>query len=259
MKSYWDLTPRERLSLTQDQLNEVWIPREAAMKGILRPAKPVLAPLPDKPEIEEPTQMPFFQVKGKSDSKGDYDFTCLFSTIEDAKAFIAMKPKGYERKYRGSSYSTYYIERTFKHYDVEIINIVDAEEQEAYNEAMKEFAEAKKNNEELQEKYNRALRAVETSAEKLRNNLQALHTRRAELENVVENLKDFIRVAEGDFKMACKFMLKKVNRQLLYDALNEFNEAEGWVWETVEIFGGECLVEDLNPYRDIDPEGRATL
>lgn len=260
MKSYWDLTAKERLNLTHEQLNEVWIPREAAMQGLLRPAEPSLIPLPEKPDVQEPSQMPHFKVKGRYNGHHTYEFAGIFDSLETAKGFIALRPRGYERKYRDNDYSnSFHIMLTLDSYDVEIINVVDEAEQKAYDSAMQEYAEAKVSNDKQLDAHTRALRAIENSAEKLRKNLQKLNERKNMLASVIHNLKEFITVAEGDFKMACRFMLKKIDRQLLYDALQEHSEIEGFTWTTVEIFGADCLIEDLNPYRDIDPSGMTTL
>ena len=251
MKTYWQLDARERLALTEEEIKTIYVPREVAEAGLLMPRKPMLLPVPPRPEIEPPTSRTVFKVKGfkKADSYGD-EFDCAFSSLESAESFIKLKPMLTGNKYRsGSRPNTKYADECEK-YEVSVESIVKEAEVDDYDKAMAEYNEVVSKNESLESTYNREVSAINSASKKIWDNWNKIKSRRAYLEQVMETLGEFLKVAEGNANMAIKFLMKKVEHQAIYDALNEISN--DYVYD-VDMFGG-CLAQDANPYRDIEEE-----
>lgn len=248
MKSYWDLSARERLALTTEQLS-LYATREAAIQGVLRPQEPVLIPEVESPGIAFPTPTHYFKVTGakKNSSYSTYDFKAAFSTIDDAKAFVAMSPRYLDTLYKGSE--SYSITKSPYKYTIEMVEVHNAESIEEYYAINKEYNEVRTSNDAARAAYTNALTKFNNCAAKINRDHSALVAHKGKLENVIKNLDEFVAVCEGSFLMGCKCILKTVEPQLLYDALSEIPHSYEWL--TVEIFGGVCLAEDNNPYRDI--------
>src|SRR5579859_586132 len=83
MKTYWDLSEKERAALSREDV-ERYIDAELMMKGVLKVTPLMLEPLPSAPE---PTTT-YYQVSTGS----VYTLDPLFRTAADAEAFLAMRP-----------------------------------------------------------------------------------------------------------------------------------------------------------------------
>lgn len=250
MKSYWDLTKRERLSLTQDQVDSVYAVREAAIQGVLKPVKPELVPVPEAPNADHPVPEHFFKAVGKKDGSrysSNYEFSAVFTSIEDAKAFIAMRPRYADSTYKNDS--RYDLARTPISYEIEMVAVHNEDALTEFFSIMADYNKAVSENSSLMSSYNSALTKYNNCSAKIRKDYAALNAHREKLKNIITNLDEFVHVCEGNFLMACKCILKTVEPQLLYDALSEIPHTYEWL--TVEIFGGVCLAEDNDPYRDI--------
>ena len=80
MKTYWQLDARERLALTEEEIKTIYVPREVAEAGLLMPRKPMMLPVPLRPEVEHPTSRTVFKVKGFK--KADSGFNLNFLIVE---------------------------------------------------------------------------------------------------------------------------------------------------------------------------------
>lgn len=252
MKTYWSLDARERLALTEEQIKTIYVPREVAEAGLLVPRKPVLLEVPPRPDAVEPQGISVFVVKGfkNSDNYGT-DFDCAFATLEMAQKFIDAKPMLTGNKYRsGSRPSLKYAEPCVK-YEVQINTVVNEALVDAYDKEMSEYNSIVSKNEDATNKYEREVSAINNASTKVWRNWRKLLDRRAYLEQVMATLGEFLNVSEGNVNMAIKFLMKKVEHQAIYDALNEIENE--YVYDA-DLFGG-CIKQDANPYRDIDSDG----
>ena len=251
MKTYWDLTSRERLALEPDEIKDVYIPREVASQGLLVPRKPTLVEVPEKPDAEEPPTIPYYEVTGfpnAADNYSKYTFDSLFQTLEAAQQFMALKPCSKQSEYRGNSYN--YTVTPMVRYEVQLVNVSDKATLGHFKEVMKAYDDAFRSNESATSTYNNECSKIIRAGTKITDNHNKLQARRAELEQVIETLGEFVKVAEGRVDLAIRFLLKNTPAQRVFDALNEIDH--GYEWDTLTSFEGVCLTQDNNPYRDVD-------
>lgn len=251
MKSYWDLSNRERLALTEDELNNVWLKREAATQGLLVPKEPDLPDLPPHPKATPPEEKTMFIVEvgyGGNDSYTRDDFHCMFETLKQAESFIKLNPYGKSSFYDENSRYLATAKPVGK-FNIQTVTVVDEEAATKYRDVMHEYVAAKNHNESVMRDYKKKVDAITSATTKVRDNWLKLKEHYRKLEEVIENLDGFVEIAEGDTNMAIKFMIKTVPAQLVYDALNEIDH--GYEWEVTRAFHDQCLQEDMNPYRGI--------
>lgn len=251
MKSYWELSNKERLAVSEKELNDVWLKREAAAQGLLTPKKPILPELPENPGATPPKERTMFVVEVGYDGDSNYtrdDFNCTFETLKQAESFIKLNPHGRSSFFdEDSRYRT--TAKPVTKFNVQTVTVVDEGEAAEYREVMREYIEAKNHNDSVMRDYKQKTSEITTTTTKVRDNWLKLQEHRRKLEEVIESLEDFIEIAEGDVNMAIKFMIKTVSAQLVYDALNEIEH--GYEWEVTRAFNDQCLAEDMNPYRHI--------
>lgn len=251
MKTYWDLTPRERLALTQEDLKTIYIPREVASQGLLMPRKPTLVEVPEKPDAEEPPTIPYYEVTGfpnTADNYSKYTFDGLFQTLEAAQQFMALKPCSKQSEYRGNSYN--YTVTPMARYEVQLVNVADKATLDCFKEVMKAYDDAIRSNESATSTYNNECGKITRASMKITENHNKLQARRAGLEQIIETLGEFVKVADGRVDLAIRFLLKSTPAQRVFDALNEIDH--GYEWDALTSFEGVCLNSDMNPYRDVD-------
>ena len=251
MKSYWDLSNQERLALTEDELNNVWLKREAAAQGLLVPKEPDLPELPPHPKAVPPEEKIMFVVEVGYEGDNSYtrdDFHCMFETLKQAESFVKLNPCGKSSFYdENSRYLA--TAKPVKKFNIQTVTVVDEEAAEQYRETMKEYTAVKSHNASVMRDYRKKVDAIAAATAKVRDNWLRLKEHHRKLEEVIENLGSFVEIAEGDINMAIKFMIKTVPAQLVYDALNEVEH--GYEWDVTRAFHDQCLQEDMNPYRAI--------
>ena len=126
---------------------------------------------------------------------------------------------------------------------------MDKKEAEVNENSLREYMQVHTGNKAARAKYENDMRVFLDAASKVRNDWMNLRAHKHKLQEVIDNLEDFVDLAEGNVNMAIRFMCKKADTQLVYDALNEI--PHDYTWEVTAAFGDVCLQEDLNPYRKI--------
>ena len=175
MKTFWDLTGRERLALTKEQIETIYVPREAAEAGLLVPREPILEPLPPEPDVERPKGRNVFIVNVSTEEGSSNTINVAFATQEQAEAFIALNPMYYTSRWRRSkSMNT---ATPCESIELQIACVTTEKEEDAYAKAREEYESALGRNADKTNTYERELQKVKNSAERIWKNWNKLRER----------------------------------------------------------------------------------
>lgn len=214
MQTYWDLSEEERGELTSDEVQK-YVDAELMLKGVLKVKPLALEPVPPAPEPD--TKLFFVRFAAKY---GRADSTVAFTTIEAAKAFVALRPVRLESDYLDGTSITFSKEGT----DPEIAEVptFTEEAKNAASAALRRSAAIKASNEKRTEEYNTAVRTQEKALEGLWADWSARRDEVAKLRAVADTFEDYKRTAGGDVLVAASFLTKVYPAEIIAEASKRF-------------------------------------
>lgn len=235
-KSYWDHTERERAALTEKDV-EALTALELMQKGVLRVQPLQLDPEPADP-LPEPTM--YFKASGR----GQLDLGVCFETVEQTKAFIALKPLRLDHHYIGNDYSRF-VEHTkpLENLEVTTVNAVSEAEFMKAKANLEKIAAVRKSNKEKQDAYDTDLKAQNEALEGLWSDWYECRQKDAKMRRVVDVFSDYERTA-GDRNVAAKFLRKAFSE-------SDIDAAQEWCGVDMRVYPEEMpeapMVEELRP------------
>lgn len=214
MKTYWDLSEAERGMLTSDDVQK-YVDAELMLKGVLKVKPLVLEPVPPCPEPD--TRLFFVRFAGKY---GRTDSQVAFTTIEAAKAFVALRPVSLSSEYLDGTSVTFSKESS----DPEIAEVPTFTEdaKNTASAALRRSAAIKAANEKRSDEYAAAVRTQEKALEGLWDDWSTHREAAAKLRAVADTFEDYKRTAGGDEVLAASFLEKVYPSTLIAEAAARF-------------------------------------
>jgi hypothetical protein len=206
MKTYWDLSEKERAELSRDDVAK-FIDAELMTKGVL--SVPTLALVP-VPETQAPTTT-LYQI---GDSYSGIDLA--FRTEQDARAF-AIGAMRIERDWESDSSFVRPITETA----VRTVPIAERDAVMAIRPALKAAKVAAEENRKRREAHEAQQREVEKTLESMWADWNACIAKAERMSRIRETAAKYKALAEGDSGIAGRFLLK------VFPA-NNVTEAEDW-------------------------------
>lgn len=196
MKSYWDLSERERAALTAESV-EAFLDVERMVRGAVKPAPPQLEPLED---VALRTRSAFV-------IRYDDYHRCnvAFETADDARAFLALKPLRLERLYPAGVDAV--LALALGDPSIAEVQLPDGAEVEALSTRLKVNRERKERNDAASAEYARALNKYDEALTELRDDLARCQMLAREHAQVHATWLDYVRLADGDRDVAWKFLV----------------------------------------------------
>ena len=215
MKNYWSYVEKERSEFTEEQVQAL-LDVELMEKGVLK----VKAPELRKIDVVEIPRTRIFRV----DNINGRDVA--FSTIEQARAFMLLKPMGIDYDWQVSSKVEY---------PVPIEGNIKEEEIYSRQGVLDMGAQLKKkkadeeHNEKVTEEYREATKKVDRVLNDVWDDWHACRELAAQHAKVRATLEEYQMIADGNKRTAATFLLKAYTEA-------EVRAAEAWFGETWEAF-----------------------
>ena len=219
MKTYWDYSDKERSELTEQQVTSL-LDVEMMEKGVLKPVPPILAPISTPDSIGVRRQ--YFGVKGKGKYGSDESLGICFETVEQAVAFLALKPLKEDYEYDVGS--DYRYAKPVSEMAIETSELFAYETIMAAQSGLKKNKAARDENSRLQSEYQKACDTANKVTEKVWENWHKVRATRSELSRVVATFKEY-ETLTGKRNLALTFLAKIFNQETIQEA-REWFEAE---------------------------------
>lgn len=216
MKTYWDYSERERSELTNEQVESL-LTVELMEKGVVRVDHPVLEPVDDV----ELSKEKYFSVLADAQWR-DEAFDCLFDTIEQAEAFIALKPRKKNHDYSlGAKYDTCQVATGLKIAPVQLCRPEDVA-----NVAirLKNAASVKKANETALSEYNEKIKKVNEATQGVWDDFRRCRNLSRDHKKILDTFAEYVATCDGDETTAMKFLLKAYDSIAIRDAFEWFGK-----------------------------------
>jgi hypothetical protein len=196
MKSYWDLTKKERSVLGREEVQS-YLDYELMEKGILKAAAPELKAL--KPIEEIPTKT-YYEICG-----------LYFDTYEKAKQVALLRPLQKDYDYEvGSNYR--YAKDPYDT-DIGTVDLYDKNDLQKIRTVLVENKEIKDHNEKLQKEYNEQKKKEEECLQNMLNDWMDCCNLKDKYQKVLDTKAEYIRMTGGDEIVAKKFLLKVYSKE----------------------------------------------
>lgn len=211
LKTYWDLSERDRAELTREDV-ERYADVELMTKGVLRVEAPKLEPVPQAPEPD----LEIFTVTAAGHAKIDI----AFATTEQARAFVDLKPMRRDSHYVNGSW-IYYVEP-------ETEWKIGAEREcskglaDLRRDEFRQAHEVKARNEKASDAYQKALTAQQEALSDMWSDWHRQQGKAHNLKRVVDTLESYTLTASGDRSVAFRFLRKAFDDETILEAVEWF-------------------------------------
>lgn len=213
MKTYWDLSERERAAMTSEDVQR-YVDAELMLKGVLKVKPLELEPVPVVPDPDAKAFVVRFGSK-----YGRQRVDAAFATLEAAQAFVALRPVRVDSDYlEGES-----VEYIAKISDPEIaeVPLFTEERKNAVKADLKKAAAIKASNARRQEEYAKAIREQDDALKGLWEDWARCREEEAKLRDVANTFADYKQTA-GDDELAARFLAKVYPPELITEAAERF-------------------------------------
>jgi hypothetical protein len=210
MKTYWDLSEAERGELTQDEVQK-YVDAELMLKGVLKVKPLVLDP---EPTVPEPTTAVYVVRHSRY-----HEFGAAFDRIEDAKAFVGLKPKRLESHWLGSES----VQAIGVSPEPEIVEVRVYGETElvAIKGELQRASAVRAGNKRREEEFEKAKKANDEALKGLWEDWTRCRDYTETLRGVAETFVDYQRTA-GDDALASKFLRKVYDGEVIAEAAERY-------------------------------------
>lgn len=220
MKTYWDLTEKQRAALSRDEVT-AFEALELMGAGVL-PLAPLV--LDVEPVCDDPPTKTVYRVRSNGHS-----FDCAFATMEDAQAFLALNPVKCEHSYLASCY-TQAVDYTVPLGKTEIV-AVDLTTEALFTMQradMEKRAAVKKENTKREREHKDSAEKRSKALEGMWDDYYRCQGLGRNHDRVVETFHEYTRLTGGDSALAGKFLLKVFGR-------TEILAADEWTGVKIDL------------------------
>jgi hypothetical protein len=216
MKTYWDYNESERANLTYEEVQSLQ-KFELMSAGILTPEPPTFQ---DETPPPVPTQK-FYQV---THVDGVYstpkNFGTIFRTMEDAEAFIALRPAVVESNWQFSG--NYFKE--VSGLQVQVVELPTEADQVAHKPRLIELKSIVESNKKLKDEYSTACKAVTDACVSMWDDYRTVTSKQHRYKKIVDTFNAYVNECDGNEEIAMRFLLKATDRETIEESFEWFGE-----------------------------------
>ncbi len=204
LKTYWDLSERERAALDTSDV-ERFVDAELMTKGVLKVPPLVLEPEPPEPTLAKRL---FYRIG-----------QLAFETEAQAVEFLKLSPRKVATTYLGGDYrhSLDYVEAP-KDTAIELCQMAHEDDVKVARSALERLGTVRKENTARSEEHAKLSREQETTLEDMRDDWRSCRAKDRQNRKVVETFEQYRSLADGDAKVAARFLLKPFTREQIAEA-----------------------------------------
>ena len=212
MQTYWDLTEQERANLTDDEM-KYYGDIELMKAGLVRPVPPKLE---DVGTVDVNTTE-FYCLAYEGDYGHQNTLDLLFDTVEQANAFIALKPKKIKHDWQsGLDFAEDIAQPSIKP-----TKIADTRELNRVQDTAKAIKDAKGRNEKATAEYQKLANETSKALKDIDDDHWRCHDLEREYQHILDTKAEFLRLSKGDEAIAMQFLLNKYRQE-------DIDAAEAW-------------------------------
>lgn len=191
MKTYWENSDVERMNMKSEEVQAL-IDIELMTKGIIKVNPPVFKEIKSLDQFEK---IIYYEVSG-----------ILFKTMEQASAFVQLNPlkEGYD--YYGAGYDFKYAEVADN--SIKTVGLFKADDIKVNQGVFKCNKTAKEYNEAEEKKYKKELEIMDTATSPVWDDWHEKQATRYKCERINETYQDYLKMTEGNAKLAKDFLSK---------------------------------------------------
>lgn len=215
MKTYFDYSEMERSELTEQQINGL-LDVALMEQGVLKPLAPTLK---DVPETPVGPRKQFFGIEGKSKYGSDEHIGICFETLEQAQAFMALKPL--KRDYDYEVGHEYAYAMPIGSCEVKVEELYEVGQINAFRSVLKNRKALTEENQQLSTKFKEACSKAERVTGGVWKDWYRCCSRRNELSAICDTFKNYSKLTSGDSQLALTFLSKAHTTE-------DINEAREW-------------------------------
>lgn len=206
--TYWDVSERERHSLTEEDLAQ-FCKVELAEVGYVYP-KPPKVMSEDAPTIETTT---FYEPQIDRYNR----LGIAFVTMEEAAAFLKLRAVEVADDYRTDTRHS----KPIVGMSIQSVELPSETQLDAVKQALAEAKGNKEANRKAREEFDKAVRTCDNLVENVREDFRNRVIHEERLQRVRDTFSEFLEIAEGDPVIATRFLLKQQDRDFAIEALGD--------------------------------------
>jgi len=216
VKTYWDMTEKERAALTDERVE--------FMERLELMGEGVLAAEPWTPEIEPVVPEPDEEVYDVS--AGKYSAVlATFASLDAARAFVDLCPVPVETAYHGGTTIAHVGEREAK--EISVRRIYSRAQWLAHRQAIEAGVAIRKRNAETEAAREKDAAGAANALGALRNDLAECREKGRRYQRIADVYAQYVATAEGDEEIAWRFLCKAFPH-------DEIQEAAAWTGAFVD-------------------------
>lgn len=204
MKTFWELTKRERAQLDAEAVKAL-LPLHLMEKGVKRPAEPQL--------------LPILEVNLKPAGRVFIAAGVAFKTLEQAEALFRLEPQKLDRNWRHSGEQKFL---TPHDYHIQQEHFFTEGDIDATQSILKTNAEHRSSNEKEQKEFAEATNAVNDVNQEVWSEYWLCKTEARKHAQVKNLFNEYLKMTEGDETMAYRFLKKAEGLEAIQAA---------WAWD----------------------------
>lgn len=209
-KSYWDLSEKERAELTHEAVTR-FEAIELMTAGVL-PVEPLV--LDPEPETDEPPTVTHYRVRS-----GHTYLDCAFASMEEAKAFVALKPLRVASSYLNGDWNqTVHYTAPLEGVEIVAVELTTQSLFEIEKDGLEKRAAARKENRERMEQHDKAVKKRNEALAGMWSDWHRCRHLDADHRKVVATFAQYVQIAGGDRTVAARFLLKAFTSHEILDA-----------------------------------------
>lgn len=213
MQRYWDFDESERASLTSEQVESL-LNVELMEKGVLKPVPPTL----ESEQLPELPKRQYFEVFRQGRYSGKDSCGVVFDTIEQAQAFIALKPLKIDSDYQIGS--DIYFVRPMLDLSIQPNDLPTEQDALARKPQLSRVTKAREENNKARDAHEKAMKECRAAGGDVWEDWYRCRKQQGECQRLLDVFEDYKRTA-GDDATALRF-LRKVYSDL------EISKAHEW-------------------------------
>lgn len=199
MKSYWDLSDKERANLTEEEIKN-FFPYELMAAGVVPPKEPILKEIK---QLDIVPEKQFYKVQ--------FNYRIiLFDNMDDARKFAEMNSYDEDSDYKTGDkfkFATLHQNKT-----INVSNIYSIEQIEKYRTQLEYNKEAKESNEKALEAYKKESQAAENAVTGIWRDYFKIQNEVQRAKHILETYTSYIRIADNE-NVAFKFLEKAFSKE----------------------------------------------
>lgn len=232
MERYWDLTEKQRSELTREQV-ESFLTVELMENGVTK-VEPLVLETPTPVELATDT---YYQVEGDEYTH----FNAIFRTMEQAQAFVELKPMASDYDYNAGIKNTYL--KPCSGYKIGTVKLCRREDIANSRAVLQKNEAIAKANEKATQAYNEACKLVERASAHIFDDWDDCCEKSRSFAKVLATFNEYVGICDGDRFKALVFLCKAFDRTVV-DAAREWFGDDSIPFADCQAVPVECVAAE---------------